>query len=68
MLSFGCSIMDVFITVVIQVIFMRDLEKLISSWRVVIIYIGSNICGSLASATFLPYYVEVSCDIFQAQF
>ena len=53
------SILDVVITVLIQVLFMRDLEKLISAWRVVIIYVGSNVCGSLASATFLPYYVEV---------
>ena len=52
-------ILDVVITVLIQVLFMRDLEKLISAWRVVIIYVGSNVCGSLASATFLPYYVEV---------
>ena len=52
-------ILDLVITVLIQVIFMRDLEKLISTWRVLIIYFGSNLCGSLASATFLPYYVEV---------
>ena len=54
-----CRILDLVITVLIQVIFMRDLEKLISTWRVLIIYFGSNLCGSLASATFLPYYVEV---------
>jgi len=38
---------------------MRDLEKLAGSLRIGIIYITSGIAGSLSSAIFLPYHVEV---------
>ena len=38
---------------------MRDVEKLAGWHRTAIIYIGSGIAGSLGSATFLPYHVEV---------
>jgi len=38
---------------------MRDLEKLAGCLRIGIIYIASGIGGSLSSAIFLPYHVEV---------
>ena len=43
---------------------MRDLEKLAGWFRIAIIYIGSGIAGSLSSAIFLPYHVEVSVTRF----
>ena len=55
-----CRIIDLLITVVFQLLFMRDLEKIIGTWRIIIVYIGSGIAGSLASAIFIPYHVEVS--------
>ena len=48
------------VTVLFQFFVMRDVEKLAGWHRTAIIYIGSGIAGSLASAIFLPYYVEVS--------
>ena len=38
---------------------MRDLEKLAGWHRIAIIYILSGIAGSLGSAIFIPYQVEV---------
>ena len=37
----------------------RDMEKLIGAVRMSIIFIGSGLAGNLASATFIPYTVEV---------
>lgn len=39
---------------------MRDFEKLGGWLRIGIIYVVSGIGGSLASAIFVPYHVEVS--------
>lgn len=44
---------------IFQVFVMRDLEKLAGSLRIAIIYFASGIAGSLSSAIFLPYHVEV---------
>lgn len=44
---------------------MRDLEKLIGWVRMAVIYLFSGIVGSLGSAIFLPYHVEVSSQQFQ---
>lgn len=47
------------ITVILQCLFMRDLEKLTGALRLGIIYIMSGITGNLASAIFVPYRAEV---------
>jgi len=54
-----CRILQLIITVVFQYFIMRDLEKLAGSLRIGVIYIASGIGGSLSSAIFLPYHVEV---------
>ena len=62
----NCRLLQLIITVVFQFFIMRDLEKLAGSLRIGIIYIASGIAGSLSSAIFLPYHVEVcaySCSI-----
>jgi len=62
----NCRLLQLIITVVFQFFIMRDLEKLAGSLRIAIIYIASGIAGSLSSAIFLPYHVEVgaySCSI-----
>ncbi|KAK7505246.1 hypothetical protein BaRGS_00003408 [Batillaria attramentaria] len=46
------------VTIVFQMLIMRDMEKLTGAIRMAIIYIGSGIAGNLASCTFLPYQVE----------
>ncbi|GAB1610297.1 inactive rhomboid protein 2-like [Argonauta hians] len=46
------------VTLVFQLLLMRDLEKLTGSTRIAIIYIVSGIAGNFASAIFLPYHVE----------
>lgn len=52
------GLIQLLITCCIQMIVMRDLEKLAGWVRMLIIYITSGIAGSLASAIFLPYHVE----------
>ena len=47
------------ITVLFQFFIMRDVEKLAGWIRIAIIYLGSGVAGSLGSAIFLPYHVEV---------
>lgn len=47
------------VTVIVQYLIMRDLEKLIGPIRIAIIYIMSGIAGNLASAIFVPYRAEV---------
>jgi len=39
---------------------MRDMEKLLGWLRICIIYLVCGIAGSLSSAIFIPYHVEVS--------
>jgi membrane associated rhomboid family serine protease len=43
-----------------QMIVMARVEHVIGSLRIMIIYIGSGIIGTLASCVLLPYHVEVS--------
>jgi len=52
-------LLQLIITVLFQFFIMRDLEKLAGGLRIGIIYIASGIGGSLSSAIFLPYHVEV---------
>ncbi|GFG40974.1 hypothetical protein Cfor_02952, partial [Coptotermes formosanus] len=47
------------ITLLIQFVLMRDLEKLTGSLRIAIIYMGSGVAGNLASAIFVPYRADV---------
>lgn len=54
------GILQLVITVVLQYLMMRDLEKLTGSLRIGIIYIGSGMGGNLASAIFVPYRADVS--------
>lgn len=57
-------ILALLITLVIQLIIQRDLEKMIGWWRMTLIYIGSGLAGSLGSVIFMPYYVEVRiCEL-----
>ena len=58
-----CRLLQLVITVLFQFFVMRDLEKLAGSLRIGIIYIASGIGGSLSSAIFLPYHVEVCVSI-----
>jgi membrane associated rhomboid family serine protease len=48
------------VTVLIQYLLMRDLEKLTGSLRIAIIYMGSGVAGNLASVIFVPYRADVS--------
>ena len=48
------------ITVIFQLLIQRDIEKIVGWWRMAIIYLGGGVVGSLASAIFLPYHVEVN--------
>ena len=55
-----CRIVQLVISVIFQLLFMRDMEKLLGWLRICIIYIICGIAGSLSSAIFIPYHVEVS--------
>jgi membrane associated rhomboid family serine protease len=44
---------------IIQMVVLRDLEKLAGWWRIGVIYILSGIIGNLASAIFVPYKPDV---------
>ena len=44
---------------VIQFLFLRDLEKMAGASRVAIIYMVSGMAGNLASSIFVPYRAEV---------
>ncbi|KAK2161150.1 hypothetical protein LSH36_120g00026 [Paralvinella palmiformis] len=52
------GLLQLLVSVGLQIFIMRDMEKLAGWLRLAIIYIGSGIAGSLASAIFLPYHVE----------
>ena len=43
----------------IQMVVLRDLEKLAGWWRIALIYILSGVIGNLASAIFVPYKPDV---------
>lgn len=47
------------ITIAFNLLVMLSIEYTIGWIRVVLIYMGSGVCGSLASAIFVPYHVEV---------
>lgn len=53
------GLIHLFLTVVLQYYIMRDLERLLGSTRMAIIYILSGVAGYLASATFVPYHTQV---------
>lgn len=53
-------IFQLLISILFQIFIMRDFEKLGGWLRIGIIYVVSGIGGSLASAIFVPYHVEVS--------
>ncbi|XP_037073869.1 inactive rhomboid protein 1-like [Pollicipes pollicipes] len=53
------GIVHLLLTVVIQFLFLRDLEKMAGASRVAIIYIISGMAGNLASSIFVPYRAEV---------
>ena len=57
-----CRILQLLLSVVFQLLFMRDMEKLLGWLRICIIYVVCGIAGSLGSAIFIPYHVEVSSD------
>uniref|UniRef100_A0A6G1SKE9 Inactive rhomboid protein 1 n=1 Tax=Aceria tosichella TaxID=561515 RepID=A0A6G1SKE9_9ACAR len=46
-------------TIIIQYYIMRDIERLIGSTRMAILYILPGVAGYLASATFVPYHTQV---------
>ena len=56
---FCYRILSILLTLVLQFIIMRDLEKMIGWWRMTLIYMGAGSAGSVGSVIFLPYYVEV---------
>ena len=61
-LSVTVSVMQyptLLLSVVFQLMFMRDIEKLLGWLRICIIYVVCGIAGSLGSAIFIPYHVEV---------
>ncbi|XP_071444048.1 inactive rhomboid protein 1-like [Hetaerina americana] len=53
------GLLHLMITLVVQYVLMRDLEKLAGPLRIGIIYLGSGVGGNLASAIFTPYRAEV---------
>ncbi|XP_045595914.1 inactive rhomboid protein 1 isoform X1 [Procambarus clarkii] len=53
------GILHLAISVVLQYLLMRDVEKLAGPVRIGVIYIVSGIAGNLASAIFVPYRAEV---------
>lgn len=52
------GVLHLILSVGVQMIVMRDLEKLIGCHRISLIYILSGCIGSLVSGIFLPYQVE----------
>ena len=56
----SCRIVQLLLSIVFQLLFMRDLEKLLGWLRICLIYVVCGIAGSLSSAIFIPYHVEVS--------
>lgn len=53
-----CRIIHCILTVFIQILYMRDLEKLLGWTRVAFLYMVSGIGGYLAGAIFVPYKVS----------
>lgn len=53
------SLLSLLITVLFQITIQRDLEKLTGWFEMAVLYLGGGVVGSMASAIFIPYYVEV---------
>ncbi|CAG9540948.1 unnamed protein product [Cercopithifilaria johnstoni] len=53
------GIIHCILTVFIQILYMRDLEKLLGWTRIALLYMVSGIGGYLAGAVFVPYKPEV---------
>lgn len=53
------GLLHLIITLAIQWLFMRDLEKMAGPVRIGVIYLGSGVAGNMASAIFEPYRAEV---------
>jgi len=53
------SLLQLAITVFLQMTVMRDFEKVTGWWFMAIVYLFGGVAGSLASAIFIPYHVEV---------
>jgi len=54
-----CRLLQLVITIVFQLSIMRDLEMLLGWIRMALVYVLSGLVGSIASAIFIPYSVEV---------
>ena len=65
--GFVRRLIQLVISVLFQFFMMRDMEKLAGWLRIAIIYLGSGVAGSLSSAIFLPYHVEVSHSLLDTQ-
>jgi membrane associated rhomboid family serine protease len=48
------------VSIAFQLVMMRDLEKFLGWLRICIVYCVCGIAGSLGSAIFIPYHIEVS--------
>lgn len=55
---FFSSVLHLILSLGVQMIFMRDLEKMIGWHRITLVYILSGCIGSLTSGIFLPYQVS----------
>ncbi|CAB3410026.1 unnamed protein product [Caenorhabditis bovis] len=53
------GLIHLFLTLMFQIYFMRDLEQLIGSTRMAIVYIASGVGGNLVSAILVPYSPSV---------
>jgi membrane associated rhomboid family serine protease len=56
-------IFQLLVSVLFQLTLMRDLEKFLGWLRICIVYCVCGIAGSLGSAIFIPYHIEVSTVI-----
>lgn len=50
-------------TLLLQLTFMRTFEMIYGWWAMAIIYTAGGVAGSLATAIFIPYAVEVRCEV-----
>lgn len=50
-------------TVLLQLTLMRTFEMIYGWWAMAIIYTAGGVAGSLASLIFIPYAVEVRCEV-----
>ncbi|XP_074649232.1 inactive rhomboid protein 1-like [Tubulanus polymorphus] len=57
-LFLSAGLFHLLVTILFQILVMRDLEKMAGPIRIGVIYMGSGVVGNLGSAIFLPYLVE----------